>query len=219
MPDPFAKARGSSSRSCCDALEQQRSTGQPAGPCCGAGRPGPAGALPSVGSAPDLSNFQNEQGCDNSSTRIVRWAMGAACVVGWRCVLVINHATPGPARSQHLQLACWCPVCGSAVSEGCLSCRPRTIQDVQAAVRLHTHVRATGEGHSWNQVGADTPGSAQLSTACREVRLVSISTTRDTWLTCACRHRAAVLLCTEQWVKPQSNSRQHRPDDNPALED
>ncbi|KXZ42035.1 hypothetical protein GPECTOR_218g459 [Gonium pectorale] len=48
----------------------------------------------------DLSNFQSEYACDNSSVRIVR---------------------------------------------------PRTLSDVQAAVRAHSHVKALGGGWSWNQ--------------------------------------------------------------------
>ncbi|WIA17029.1 hypothetical protein OEZ85_013938 [Tetradesmus obliquus] len=32
--------------------------------------------------------------------------------------------------------------------------RPRTLEDVQAAVAMHDHVMPNAEGHSWNQVGA-----------------------------------------------------------------
>jgi hypothetical protein len=35
--------------------------------------------------------------------------------------------------------------------------RPKTLDDVAEAVKLHDHVRANGEGHSWNQVSKPLP--------------------------------------------------------------
>jgi hypothetical protein len=39
------------------------------------------------------------------------------------------------------------------IAAACPSPRPRTLEDVQAAVAQHDHVMPNAEGHSWNQVG------------------------------------------------------------------
>jgi hypothetical protein len=50
---------------------------------------------------------------------------------------------------------------GLAFPKSVILCRPKTLDDVAEAVRLHEHVKASGEGHSWNMVrGRMLPSTA-----------------------------------------------------------
>lgn len=113
----------------------------------------------------DLTNFQNEYPCDNSTVRIVRWGTTHRAT---------NPRGGGPhlpirARQPHIQIGGAEQPGGGSV-DGCghmtaglekelptamtnsLPLRPRNVGDIQAAVKLHSKVQASGEGHSWNQV-------------------------------------------------------------------
>jgi hypothetical protein len=77
-----------------------------------------------------------------------------------RCGHPDCQVSAGSSRqhASHTQLLLYCVASSSSWDNTwrfaylLVICRPKTLDDVAEAVRLHDHVKANGEGHSWNRV-------------------------------------------------------------------